>query len=114
MEVNSYSFGRITISGKMYTSDVIIGRDFVKDGWWRKEGHRVQIDDIREILNYKPETVIFGTGANGRMRVDRKVEDLLREMGIDVIVEETEKAVRTYNRMLKEGKRVVLAAHLTC
>ena len=114
MEVEHYSFGRIRIGGKEYTSDVIVGRDFLLTNWWRKEGHRVQVDDIGEMLKYKPEVVVFGTGANGRVVVDRKVVDELRSMGCDVYAEPTSKAVEIYNRLLKSGKRVLLAAHLTC
>lgn len=38
MEVESYSFGRIKIGGKEYTSDVIVGSDYLKTNWWRKRG----------------------------------------------------------------------------
>ncbi len=114
MEVNEYSFGRIVIEGKVYKSDVIVGRDFLKDGWWRKEGHRVQIEDIDDIVNYRPEVVVFGTGAYGAVRVDREVVEKLKEMGVEVIIDKTEKAVKIYNKLLKEGKKVLLAAHLTC
>ena len=46
MPVEHYSFGRITIDGKTYTSDVIVIKGEVRS-WWRKEGHRVALDDIR-------------------------------------------------------------------
>ena len=114
MEVESYSFGRIRIGGREYTQDVIVGRDFIKAGWWRKEGHRVQLEDLEDILKAKPEIVVFGTGANARVRVDGEVLERLRSLGCEVYVEPTEKAVDTYNRLLRAGKRVVLAAHLTC
>ncbi len=114
MEVEVYSFGRIKIAGREYTQDVVVGRDFIKPGWWRKEGHRVQLEDIEEILKAKPEAVVFGTGANGRVRVDREVIEKLRSMGCEVYAEPTGEAVKLYNRLLREGKNVVLAAHLTC
>ncbi len=114
MEVESYSFGRIRIGGREYTSDVILGPEYLKENWWRKEGHRVVLEDIEDILNLQPEIVVFGTGANGRVVVDSAVVEKLRERGIEVVVEKTEDAVRTYNKLLKAGKKVVLAAHLTC
>ncbi len=114
MAVQSYSFGRIVINGKAYTSDVIVGRDFVKEGWWRKEGHRVSVDDIGDILKAEPEVVIFGTGANGRLRVDEKVKELLKARGIEVYEYETAKAAEVFNEMLRKGRNAVLAAHLTC
>jgi len=114
MEVESYSFGRIKISGREYTSDVIVAKDFIKPGWWRKEGHRVVIEDIKDLLKLNPEVVVFGTGANGRVLVEQEVISELKKIGAEVIIEKTDAAVKTYNRLLKEGKRVILAAHLTC
>ncbi|AIG96873.1 MULTISPECIES: Mth938-like domain-containing protein [Archaeoglobus] len=114
MEVEHYSFGRIRIGGRDYTSDVIVGPDFLKPNWWRKEGHRVVLEDIVEILDLKPEVVVFGTGASGRVVVDDAVIEKLRNLGAEVIVERTDEAVKRYNKLLKAGRRVVLAAHLTC
>jgi hypothetical protein len=42
-----YEFGIIVIDGSEYRSDVIISNDRVQDNWWRKEGHRLALDDIK-------------------------------------------------------------------
>ncbi|RLI77905.1 hypothetical protein DRP05_08935 [Archaeoglobales archaeon] len=110
--IDHYSFGKIVVNGKTYTSDVIVFKDRVRDNWWRKEGHRVYLEDIEEILKAKPDIVVFGTGAYGRVVVDREVIKKLEEMGAEVIVEETSKAIKTFNKF--KDKNVVLAAHLTC
>ncbi len=115
MEVKDYSFGRIVIGDKTLTSDVIVAKDkILNDNWWRKEGHRVQLEDVKEIFDYKPEVVVFGTGAYGRMIVDDDVVEKLKSIGSEVYIDITGKAVKIYNDMLKKGKKVVLAAHLTC
>ena len=41
MKITHYEFGRISIEGKDYDSDVIISADGVQDQWWRKEGHNL-------------------------------------------------------------------------
>ncbi len=114
MFVDEYSFGRIVINGKTYTNDVIVSRDWIKPNWWRKEGHAVHLEDVKEIMERNPEIVVFGTGAYGIVDVKREVIDEFRRRGIEVICEPTAKAVETYNRLLREGRNVVLAAHLTC
>ncbi|WP_202318820.1 Mth938-like domain-containing protein [Archaeoglobus neptunius] len=114
MEVEAYSFGRIRIGGKDYTNDVIVGANFIKPDWWRKEGHRVVLEDIEDIIKAEPEIVIFGTGANGRVKVDRHVVEALRDLGAEVVISESGKAVELYNKLLRSGKRVLLAVHLTC
>jgi hypothetical protein len=113
MIINSYSFGSITIDGKNYRSDVIIFPDKINSRWWRKSGHLLSDEDIGEILKYKPEMLIIGTGASGLMMVDRKVKDKLNSLGIRFIIKKTAEAVEEYNK-LGEKDKVICAFHLTC
>ncbi|MFP4558964.1 MAG: Mth938-like domain-containing protein [Archaeoglobaceae archaeon] len=115
MRVESFSFGRMTIDGKQYTSDVIVSKDgMINSSWWRKEGHNVHPGDIGEIIDANPEIVIFGTGASGLMKVSKEVKEQLQQKGIDVDHMLTSKAKDKFNELVNQGKRVVLAAHLTC
>jgi len=113
-KVRSYGFGEIVIGDRRYTSDVIIRPDGVLDGWWRKEGHKLHFEDLEKALEVKPEVLVIGTGYAGLMRVPREVREKLEAEGIEVIVESTRKAWRTYNRLVEEGRKVVAAFHLTC
>jgi hypothetical protein len=112
MMIESYNFGRIKLNNTEYTSDVIIFPDRVLHPWWRKEGHLLHIEDIEEVLNYKPEILIIGTGYSGVMRVPAEIVKKLQSMGIQVVVQKTTEAVKTYNS-LESGKKVA-ALHLTC
>ena len=113
MIINSYSFGNITIDGKNYRSDVIIFPDKINSKWWRKSGHLLSNEDIGEILKYKPEMLIIGTGASGLMKVDQKVKDKLNSLGIGFIIKKTTEAVEEYNKLEKKDK-IICAFHLTC
>jgi len=112
--IDEYSFGRIVIDGKTYRHDVIVFPDRVKPNWWRREGHSLCLEDLEEVLRDPPEVLVIGTGYVGLMRVPREVREKLEEMGIQVVVEKTGKAYRTFNKLLSEGRRVVAALHLTC
>lgn len=114
MQVDDYSFGRIRIGGREYTSDVIVGAGYFKSGWWRKDGHRVQLEDVAELMNLDFDIVIFGTGTNRRVKVEDNVVESFRRKGIEVLILRTDEAVRVYNDLLTKGRRVILAAHLTC
>lgn len=111
--IESYSFGRITINGKTYTSDVIIFPDRVKASWWRKNGHSLCLEDIQEILKEKPEALVIGSGSAGLMRISSQMADEIRKHGIELIVERTADAVKTYNRLCNQYLTVG-AFHLTC
>jgi hypothetical protein len=113
MKIDSYSFGSLVVDGKMYTSDVIIYPGRVDPTWWRKEGHRLQIADLTDALNAKPQILIVGTGYSGMMVVSKETENCIRSRGIDIYVATTGKAVELFNTM--QGKKTMIAAlHLTC
>ena len=111
--IESYNFGKIAIDGKHYTTDVIIFPDHVQDGWWRKEGHRLSIEDLKDVMQARPETLIVGTGYYGSMKVPNEVREYFASLKIELVVQGTMEACETYNR-LASLKRVVAAFHLTC
>jgi len=113
MTIESYQFGNITIGGKTYTSDVIIYPDRVDSSWWRKQGHRLSIEDLKGIMEAEPEVLVVGMGSPGLMRVPPETRDYIEARGIELVVEPTDKAWKTYNR-LKDSRKVVAALHLTC
>ena len=113
MKIESYSFGRIVINGKSYTSDVIVYPGRVDPSWRRQEGHRLTTEDVAAAVKARPEVLIIGTGHSGVMRVPQETVDAIAAQGIDVRVERTSRAVDLYNELRAERK-VIAALHLTC
>ncbi len=113
MKIDSYSFGRIVIDGRTYTSDVILYPGRVDASWWRKEGHLLQFEDVAEAVQAKPGVLVIGTGYAGVMRVPRETVERIERLGIEVRAERTSKAVGIFNDL--QGSRTVIAAlHITC
>ncbi len=112
--IDTCSFGIIVVEGKKYTSDLIIYPDGrVEDCWRRKRGHNLSSEDIKKLIESCPEVIVAGTGVNGLMRPDDKLEKLLHKKGIKFIPEPNRKAMEIYNE-LSSGKRVGACFHLTC
>jgi hypothetical protein len=111
--IESYDFGRIVIDGRKFGRDVVIFPDMIDGNWWRKEGHLLSVEDVKEIVEAKPEILVVGTGYSGLMKIDPQTEHYLRSSGIELIAVKTEKACKTYNDLSK-SRRVVAALHLTC
>jgi hypothetical protein len=111
--IGSYRFGSVTIHGIVYHNDVIVYPDRVEPHWWRKEGHRLCIEDIQEVLREHLDTLVVGTGYFGRMQIKPEVADTLGKRGITLIARKTAEACDEYNR-LKDSRKVVAALHLTC
>ena len=113
--IDSYSFGHIVIDKIAYKNDVIVFPDHVQPEWWRKEGHRLQLEDIREALDeFKPRTLIVGTGRFGIMRVSEEVKQYCEDRDIQLYTEMTDKAVKMYNRLFLTDVNILGAFHLTC
>jgi len=113
LRITHYSFGRITVDGRTFTSDVVIYPDGVDSSWWRKEGHRLQPVDLEEALKARPEVLVIGTGSSGVMEVPGETLDFLRARGVEARVARTPEAVEIFNRM-PAARRAVAALHLTC
>ncbi len=109
--IEDYSFGKIVIDGRKYTDDVILLGKEVKQGWWRKSGHRLHVEDLKDVIEFDPDILIIGTGSGGNMTVPANVE---RELDFEVKSFSTKKACKVYNKELKSGKKVAGGFHLTC
>jgi len=93
LRIGGYTFGRIQVAGRTYTSDVIVAGDVVRDGWWRREGHRLAVEDLAEVLAREPEVVVVGTGYYGRMVIPAETAAFLDERRIRLESAPTAEAV---------------------
>lgn len=110
--IESYSFGHIVVDGQEATNDVILLPDRVVHNWWRRDGHSLVLDDLRDVLDELPSRLVLGTGVYGRMRPDPAALEQLRERGIEVESLPTEEAVRRYGEL--DAAQTAAALHLTC
>jgi len=111
--IDSYDFGKVVVDGNSYKSDVIIFPEKVNSSWWRKEGHSLCMEDVKDIVDYHPDALVIGQGKPGLMKVPDAVRKAIVGQGIEVFVSGTEKAARKYNE-ISPKKKTVAALHLTC
>jgi len=118
--IEEYHFGSIKIDGKTYNHDVEVRWDKTVLKWWRKESHFVYLEDVKRAIEQNPE-VIIGTGESGVTEVGEEAKKEIRSKGIELIIDVTEEAVKTFNVLLEESeeeegkqKRVIGLFHLTC
>jgi hypothetical protein len=57
---------------------------------------------------------VLGKGKPGMMRSTRSLCEFLKQNDIELIEEKTSKAIKTFNRLFKQGKNVCAGFHLTC
>lgn len=112
-EIQDYQFGRMVVDGEPHTRDLILLPDRVVANWWRKEGHQLDVEDLREVLDADPEVLVVGTGAYGLVQVPEETCQAVETAGIQLRAARTGKAWRMYND-LRERRRTAGAFHLTC
>jgi hypothetical protein len=112
-KIESYKFGHIVIDGQTHQKDVIILPDEVIGNWWRDEGHSLNPDDLDPVFAAKPDALVIGQGAYGRMQVPAETREAIEAAGIEVIEQKTTQAYQTYNQ-IRARRTVAAALHLTC
>ncbi len=114
VRIESCSFGTLVINGKPYTDDLIIHPDGkILKPWRRKRGHRLSMDDLRELIDSAPAVIVVGTGVSGGVIPDRNLEEDLSKLAIEFIAAPNEKAIKVFNELVPK-KRVGAGFHLTC
>jgi len=113
--ITSYTFGKMVIDGRTYTSDLIIFSDgHIRENWHRQSSHILTLADLDRLTAVRPGLIIAGTGAQGRMVQAPDLAAALVEMNIEIQAMDTAKAVTLYNRLLTKGEAPGACFHLTC
>jgi len=113
MRIKQYDFGRITIDGKTFSNDVIIYGQKIIPEWWRKKGHLVEIDDLKDVPLEEGSHLIIGTGYYGMLKINPSLERYCQKNSILLETMLTESAVDVFN-LCGSSKKIVGAFHLTC
>ena len=112
--IDKYKSGHIIVNNRTYHQDLKIIQGQVVDNWWRKTGHRVDVNDMTDVLDASPDIIVIGTGYAENMSVSNDLTSVTRQRDIKLIAENTNKAVQTFNDLFAKGKNVSGAFHLTC
>lgn len=119
--IEEYRFGVITIDGKTYNHDVEVRWTGEVLKWWRGESHVIDVEDIERAIEQNPETIVIGTGESGIAEVTENCQKFIKEKGIELIIDKTEEATKTFNIIKEESKeeegrqnKVIGLFHLTC
>lgn len=125
--IEEYKFGIIVIDGKTYSHDVevryskISSSDLEVLEWRRGESHVINEEDIRGAMEQNPDIIVIGTGESGVAKVIESAKEAVKSKGIELIIDLTEQAVKTFNIINEESeeeegeqKKVIGLFHLTC
>lgn len=110
-------WGRVIVEGGQRFKDVKLYPGGAREWDWGETGTEhspgIQLADVQELLDHGAEVVILSQGQIGRLGVHREALSTLADLGIEVHVLPTPKAVETYNR-LQADVPVGALIHSTC
>ncbi|UCE56928.1 MAG: hypothetical protein JSV31_16240 [Desulfobacterales bacterium] len=112
--ITDFTFGKMMVNGEIYTNDLKCIQDTVIPNWWRRSGHSVHVEDVRDILEFHPDILVIGKGEPGFMATSPTLREVLEKHSIELIEEKTSKAIQIFNQLLQEGKRVAAGFHVAC
>ena len=121
MHFEKTRFGFVVIDGKKYSHDVYLNTD--RSITKRKKelskpysrGHTVLgPDELKYLLDQKPETLIIGTGQHGILPMPKESEKILNDSGVIIIKTKTPNALPMINELLKQNANIAAILHVTC
>ncbi len=115
--IDKYTFGLVVVGGREYDYDVEVRWTGEVLRWWRKEGHIFDVEDVQRAVAQNPDVIILGTGSWGVAQVTEECKESIKEKGIELIIDKTDKAIKSFNAIVQnaiEKKKVIALLHLTC
>jgi hypothetical protein len=116
MNFRSFSFGSLTIDGKVYDYDVIIDRGKIRkrkkkaSKKFREQFGHTPLS-VEEAIPWKCRHLVIGTGRYGSLPVMDEVRHEARRRGVALLIVPTEEAIQTLATKSKDTNAVL---HVTC
>lgn len=118
MRIDKTEFGSITIDGKTYDHDVIIGLSgevMKRKKRLSKEqygtSHIVSKAEAKAIYEKGCDAIVIGTGQDGNLGLSAEAKAYFDKHGCQVVLKRTPQAIETFNRT--RAHKIALM-HVTC
>ncbi|MFA5386548.1 MAG: MTH938/NDUFAF3 family protein [Candidatus Paceibacterota bacterium] len=112
--IEEFTFGSIKINGEIYEEDVMVDWEEEVKSWQRREAHLIDVNAVQKALMKFPDVIIIGTGESGVAQILDEAKQEIEKRGVELIIEETPRAVGTFNDLKTQEKKIVGLFHLTC
>jgi hypothetical protein len=114
----SHEWGVIEVDGVGHLRDAKLWPGGGREWDWDETGTRhkpgIQPADLDELLTHDPEVVVLSRGRELRLHAMTETMALLQARDIEIVRDETSRAIDAYNRLATKGRRVAALLHSTC
>ena len=106
--ITGYGDGYVEINQAPYAHAVLISSDGAISEWQAKTFDDLTASHFEQMVQFKPELIIIGTGSKQRFPKPELLKALiLAKIGFEIM--DSQAACRTYNILVGEGRKVLLA-----
>jgi len=106
--IRSWEPGRVRVAERWIAGNVIVGADRIIEAWTATRPGALTVADLEPALALEPTIVVLGTGTE-QVLPDVELMAALAERSIGLEIMSTPAACRTFNVLLQEQRRVVVA-----
>lgn len=118
VEIEGMGFGWIIINGRKHRHDVTIFPDGTvkrrKGGILMFGSHLFKQKEFEELCKQEIEVIVVGTGTDGVAKISDDAKKFLENKKIKLVELLSEEAIREFNKLAKDGKKVGAIIHVTC
>jgi uncharacterized protein len=105
--VRSYEPGRLLVNSSVFETSVVLTVDNVEP-WPVRDIASLDAAHLTTLLSHSPDLIVLGTGPHQVFPPAPSLRPLA-EAGIGIEIMTTQAAVRTYNVLISEGRRILAA-----
>ncbi len=106
--ITGYGDGYVEINKTPYAHAVVLSSDGAISEWPVQNFESLESKDFSQLIDLKTELIIIGTGKRQRFPKPELLKSLISaKIGFEVM--DSQAACRTYNILVGEGRKVVLA-----
>jgi uncharacterized protein len=106
--IRAWEPGRVRIAERWVTGNVIVSAEQIVEGWVTGAPTALTIEDLAPALAFAPTILLLGTGTD-RFLPDVELMAALAQERVGLEIMSTPAACRTFNVLLQEQRRVVVA-----
>ena len=102
--IKNYENHSLYIDDKIYSNNVLVTSAAVEN-WNLNDIDNLNIDDFKNVLDYKPEIIILGTGGNLVIPASNIINNIQNQgIGFEFMI--TDSACKTFNLLVSENRKV--------
>ncbi len=106
--ITGYGDGYVEINKTPYAHAVLLRSDGAITNWSAQTFDNLEASHFAQMVDLKPELILIGTGSRQRFPKPELLKSLIEaKIGFEVM--DSQAACRTYNILVGEGRKVLLA-----